>query len=100
DVHGQYGMAAHIYLATQSMDDTYFTNADAEMMIVPQQGRLRVATECGVLVVEPLEICLIPRGMKFKVDLLDGPSRGYVCENYGAYFELPERGPIGANGMA
>jgi len=100
DVHGQYGMAAHIYLATESMEHTYFYDADAEIMIVPQQGRLRVATECGVLLVEPMEICLIPRGLKFRVDLLDGPSRGYVCENYGAAFELPERGPIGANGMA
>jgi homogentisate 1,2-dioxygenase len=100
DVHTQTGMAAHIYLATESMGTTYFYNADAELMIVPQEGRLMISTECGVLQVDPLEICLIPRGMKFKVDLLDGPSRGYVCENYGTYFELPERGPIGANGMA
>ena len=100
DVHGQYGMGAHIYLATESMTDTYLYDADGELMIVPQLGRLRIVTECGVLEVEPQEICVIPRGMKFRVELLDGPSRGYVCENYGSYFELPERGPIGANGMA
>lgn len=100
DVHGQFGMAAHIYVATASMTDTYFYDADGELMVVPQQGRLRVHTECGRLDVAPLEICLIPRGMKFRVELLDGPSRGYVCENYGSYFTLPERGPIGANGMA
>ena len=100
DAHSQYGMAAHIYVATESMTDTYFYNADGELMIMPQQGRLRVITECGPLDVEPLEICLVPRGMKFRVELPDGPSRGYVCENYGSYFALPERGPIGANGMA
>jgi len=100
DVHGQFGMAAHIYVANQSMTDTYCYNADGEFLILPQIGRLRVITECGVLEVEPLELCLIPRGMKFRIELLDGPSRGYVCENYGQYFDLPERGPIGANGMA
>ncbi len=100
DAHMQAGMAAHIYMANESMTNTYFYNADGEMMVVPQEGRLRFATECGVLVVSPGEICVIPRGMKFRVELLDGPSRGYVCENYGVYLEIPERGPIGANGLA
>ena len=100
DAHTQTGMAAHIYMATESMTDTYFYDADGELLLVPQAGRLLVGTECGVLVVAPGEICVIPRGMKFRVDLLDGPSRGYVCENYGSYLELPERGPIGANGLA
>ena len=100
DVHGQFGMAAHIYLATESMTDSYFYDADGELLVMPQEGRLRVITECGSLDVEPMEICVMPRGLKFRVELPDGPSRGYVCENYGSYFELPERGPIGANGMA
>jgi len=100
DAHLQAGMAAHLYMATESMVNTYFYNADGEMLIVPQEGRLRIASECGVLIVEPREICVIPRGMKFRVELFDGPSRGYVCENYGSYLELPERGPIGANGLA
>jgi len=100
DAHTQVGMAAHIYMASASMERTYFTNADGELLVVPQEGRLRFATECGPLEVAPGEICVVPRGMKFRVELLDGPSRGYVCENYGPYFELPERGPIGANGMA
>ncbi len=100
DAHTQTGMAAHLYFAKESMTDTYFYNADGEMLIVPQQGSLRFATECGVLEVAPGEICVIPRAMKFRVDLLDGPSRGYICENYGTYLELPERGPIGANGLA
>ncbi|NNK92686.1 MAG: homogentisate 1,2-dioxygenase [Acidimicrobiia bacterium] len=100
NAHLQAGMAAHVYMATESMDDTYFYNADGEMLIVPQEGRLRFATECGVLEVSPGEICVIPRAMKFRVDLLDETARGYVCENYGTYLTLPERGPIGANGLA
>jgi homogentisate 1,2-dioxygenase len=100
DVHTQTGMAAHIYLANRSMDRTYLYDADGELLIVPQEGTLRVATECGILEVAPREVCLIPRGMKFKVDLVDEIARGYVCENYGAYLTLPERGPIGANGLA
>ncbi|MBT8213783.1 MAG: homogentisate 1,2-dioxygenase [Acidimicrobiia bacterium] len=100
NAHLQAGMAAHVYMATESMDDTYFYNADGEMLIVPQEGRLRFATECGVLEVSPGEICVIPRAMKFRVDLLDDDARGYVCENYGTYLTLPERGPIGANGLA
>jgi len=100
DVHGQFGMAAHVYLANESMTTTAFYDADGELLIVPQQGGLRMVTECGVLEVAPGEICLIPRGMKFRVELIDGTARGYVCENYGAYLQLPERGPIGANGMA
>ncbi len=100
DAHTQTGMATHLYFATESMTNTYFYNADGELLIVPQDGRLRFATECGVLVVSPGEICVIPRGMKFRVDLIDDSARGYICENYGTYLELPERGPIGANGLA
>lgn len=100
DAHTQVGMAAHVYMATESMVDTYFYDADGELLIVPQEGGLRFVTECGVLELTPGEICLIPRAMKFRVELIDGPARGYICENYGAYFALPERGPIGANGMA
>ncbi len=100
DAHTQTGMAAHLYFATESMTNTYFYNADGEMLIVPQEGRLRFSTECGVLDVSPGEICVIPRAMKFRVDLLEGAARGYLCENYGTYLELPERGPIGANGLA
>ena len=70
------------------------------MLIVPQQGRLVITTELGVLDVAPGEIALLPRGVVFKVALPDGPSRGYVCENYGALFRLPELGPIGSNGLA
>jgi homogentisate 1,2-dioxygenase len=69
-------------------------------LLVPQSGALRLATECGLLDVAPGEIALVPRGMKFKVDLVDGPARGYVCENYGPYLRLAERGPVGSDGYA
>ncbi len=100
DVHTQVGMAAHIYFVTAAMTDTYFYDADGELMIVPQQGGLDIFTELGRMHVTPGEIAVIPRGLKFTVAPLDGPSRGYVCENYGATFTLPERGPIGANCLA
>ncbi|MBT8250785.1 MAG: homogentisate 1,2-dioxygenase [Acidimicrobiia bacterium] len=100
NAHTQVGMAAHIYLATESMTDTYFYNADGEFLVVPQEGGLRFVTECGVLLVSPGEIAVMPRGMVYRVELLDDRARGYICENYGTYLELPERGPIGANGLA
>jgi len=100
DVHCQTGIAAHVYLATQSMTSRYFYNADGELLIVPQEGRLEIATECGRLEIAPAEIGVIPRGMKFAVHLLDGKARGFVCENYGSILTLPELGPIGANGSA
>jgi homogentisate 1,2-dioxygenase len=93
-------MAVHLFFASRSMTQTSFFNADGELLIVPQQGRILVFTEMGKLDVGPCEICLVPRGMKFRVEVIDGPARGYVCENYGAKFTLPERGPIGANCLA
>lgn len=100
DARTQCGMAAHVYLATRSMRDEYFYNADGELLIVPQEGSLRICTEFGVIDVEPCECAIIPRGVKIRVELPEGPSRGYVCENYGGAFTLPERGPIGANCLA
>lgn len=94
------GMGVHVYRANRSMGDRYFHNADGEMMIVPQQGDLSIFTELGKLHVRPGEIALLPRGMKFKIDLPAGAVRGYVCENYGAAFRLPELGPIGSQGLA
>jgi len=96
------GMAVHIYAANKSMKMTkrFFYNADGEMLIVPQQGRLTLRTELGILSVTPGEIAVIPRGIRFAADLPDGPSRGYICENYGQPFTLPDLGPIGANGLA
>ena len=100
DAGTQAGMGAHVYLVTRSMEDEYFYNADGEMLLVPQQGELRLWTEFGIIDIEPGEIAVIPRGVKIRVELKDGPARGYLCENYGGAFTLPERGPIGANCLA
>jgi homogentisate 1,2-dioxygenase len=98
DADAQTGMAAHLVLANQSMQRA-LVNADGEMLLVPQQGALHITTELGLMHVAPREVALLPRGMAFKV-AVDGPTRIYVCENYGAAFELPELGPIGSNGLA
>ena len=100
DVGARFGVALHIYRATRPMTDRVFCDADGEMLIVPQEGRLALATEFGRLELGPGEIVLVPRGVKFRVALPEGRARGYVCENYGALFRLPELGPIGANGLA
>ena len=100
DVNTQAGMAAHIYLATASMIDEYFFSADSELLVVPQEGRLRFYTELGVIDLEPQEIAILPRGLVYRVEVVEGPCRGFVCENYGQKFELPGRGPIGANCLA
>ena len=100
DALTQTGMASHVYVFNEDMVDDYFFNADGEMLVVPQHGGVRIRTEMGVMEVEPDEICILPRGMMFKVELMNGPARGYICENYGAKFTLPDRGPIGANCLA
>jgi homogentisate 1,2-dioxygenase len=100
DVATQVGMAVHIYAANRSMADRCFYNADGEMLIVPQQGRARFVTELGIIEASCGEIVVMPRGLRFRVELPDGPSRGYICENYGAMLRLPELGPLGANGLA
>jgi homogentisate 1,2-dioxygenase len=96
----QSGMAVHVYAANASMVERYFYNADGEMLIVPQQGRVRFVTELGIVDANNGEIAIIPRGLRFRVELPDGPSRGYICENYGQALRLPELGPLGANGLA
>ena len=100
DAGAMAGMAASLYFVTKSMVDEVFWNADAEMLFVPQQGALRLRTEFGIIDIAPGEIAVIPRGVKFAVDQRGGPARGYLCENYGGAFTLPERGPIGANCLA
>ncbi len=96
----QSGIGVHLYAANASMQGRYFYDADGELLIVPQQGRLHIETELGVLDIEPQEIAVIPRGVRFRVELPDGLSRGYVCENFGAFLRLPDLGPIGSNGLA
>ncbi|MEO8161835.1 MAG: homogentisate 1,2-dioxygenase, partial [Arenimonas sp.] len=94
------GIGIHLYVANQSMQGRYFYNADAEMLFVPQEGRLRLATELGVLELEPQEIGVVPRGVRFRVELVDKQARGYLLENFGQLLRLPELGPIGSNGLA
>ncbi len=100
DSHTHTGAAIHIYAANRSMSERFFFNADGELLIVPQLGRLILRTEMGILDVAPGEIAVIQRGIKFRVELPDGTARGYICENYGQLFRLPDLGPIGANGLA
>lgn len=94
------GVGIHLYAANRDMAGRWFCNADGEFLIVPQLGRLRIETELGVLEVEPQQIAVIPRGIRYRVALPDGQARGYVCENFGALFKLPDLGPIGSNGLA
>jgi homogentisate 1,2-dioxygenase len=100
DASARLGVALHCYFANRPMGTRAFSDADGELLIVPQEGRLLVRTELGPLEAAPGEIALIPRGIKFAVDLPDRTARGYVCENYGSFFRLPELGPIGSNGLA
>jgi len=100
DAMAQAGMGIHLYAANRSMHERYFYCADGELLFIPQQGELLLRTECGHLHLRVGEIAVIPRGMKFAVDLLTDTARGYLAENYGAPLTLPERGPVGANGYA
>ncbi|MFG2875755.1 homogentisate 1,2-dioxygenase [Streptomyces sp. NPDC048337] len=94
------GMAIHLYAANADMTDRVFSDSDGELLIVPERGGLLLRTEFGLLAARPGEVALVPRGVRFRVELLEDGARGYVCENYGQPFELPNLGPIGANGLA
>jgi len=100
DSFAQAGIAVHIYACNKGMGDRFFYNADGEMLIVPERGRIGILTEMGAIQVGPGSIAVLPRGLKFRVELGDPQARGYVCENYGQHFRLPELGPIGSNGLA
>jgi homogentisate 1,2-dioxygenase len=100
DAEAQAGMASHLAFVTRSMVREHFFDADGELLVVAQQNKLRFRTEFGAIEIEPGEVCVIPRGVIFRVELIDGPARAYVCENYGGTFALPDRGPIGANCLA
>jgi homogentisate 1,2-dioxygenase len=94
------GVAVHLYAANKDMTDRVFVDADGELLFVPQSGRLQLLTELGRIDIAPGQIALVPRGVKFRALLPDGEARGYVAENHGALFRLPDLGPIGANGLA
>ena len=94
------GCAVHAYRATKGMDGRVLVDADGELMIIPQHGAVELQTELGRVEVAPGSIGVVPRGIRFRVQLAEGEARGYVAENYGAPFRLPELGPIGSNGLA
>jgi homogentisate 1,2-dioxygenase len=94
------GSAVHLYAAMRSMDNRYFMNNDGDLLIVPQEGRLQIRTEFGTINLEPSEIAVVQRGIKFQVNLPEGKARGYVCEIYGKHLVLPYLGPIGSSGLA
>src|SRR5215469_7938692 len=94
------GVAIHIFTANKSMTDRFFYSADGELLFAPQLGRLALHTELGIVEISPGEIAVVPRGIKFRVALLEKQARGYVLENYGQPLRLPDLGPIGANGLA
>jgi homogentisate 1,2-dioxygenase len=94
------GCGIYLFAANRSMQRRFFYDADGELLVVPQQGTLMLDTELGRLRLNPLEIAVIPRGLRFRAELPDGAARGYVCENFGAPFKLPDLGPIGSNGLA
>ncbi len=100
DANTQIGIGIHLYSANKDMENRYFCNADGELLFVPEKGELTARTELGLLHVKPGEILVIPRGIKFQINPMGEPIRGYLCENYGSPFTLPERGPVGANGFA
>ena len=100
DIAALAGMAAHVYRANAPMTDKVFYDADGELLLMPQAGRLKLVTELGLLDLKPGELGVIPRGVRFRAELPDGEARGYVLENYGALLRLPELGPIGTNGLA
>jgi homogentisate 1,2-dioxygenase len=99
-IAGNDGVGIHIYAANRSMEGRYFYDADGELLLVPERGALTIRTELGIVDIKPGEIAVIPRGTKFRVELVDADARGYVCENFGALLRLPDLGPIGANGLA
>lgn len=94
------GVAVHVYAANADMDRRVFFDADGELLFIPQAGRLALLTELGRIDIAPGQIALVPRGVRFRALLPDGQARGYVAENHGALFRLPDLGPIGANGLA
>jgi len=93
------GVAVHVYAANRDMERV-FVDADGELLFIPQSGRLELFTELGRIAIAPGQIALIPRGVRFRASLPDGEARGYVAENHGSLFRLPDLGPIGANGLA
>jgi homogentisate 1,2-dioxygenase len=91
---------AYLYQCNKTMEKRYFCNRDGEMLFVPYAGKIRLHTEFGILTISAGHIAVIPRGVFFRVELLDEIAAGYVCENGATPLTLPQLGAIGANGLA
>jgi homogentisate 1,2-dioxygenase len=100
DPEAQTGLNFYVYAFSKNNPNTFFYSADGEWVFVPVEGQLLIKTELGNMAVDPREIAVVPRGLRFQVELVGSQARGYVCENMGAAFRLPDLGPIGANGLA
>jgi homogentisate 1,2-dioxygenase len=100
NMHAHAGSAIHLYGINESMQDEYYYNSDADLLFIPQDGGLILKTECGIIDIDPLEIAVIQRGIKFQVQLKGDSAKGYLCENYGSHFVIPDKGPIGSHGLA
>ena len=104
-----YSFDADMMASTDDGVNTHMYNSDGDLLIVPQVGSLHLLTELGRLIVHPAEICVIPRGIVFSVNIhrtdsesstLKAAARGYILEIFKGHFALPELGPIGSNGLA
>ncbi|KPF80156.1 homogentisate 1,2-dioxygenase [alpha proteobacterium AAP81b] len=100
DPEAHSGVTVATWACTKSMGNQAFFSADGEMLLIPEAGGLLVTTEMGRFTLDPLEIAVIPRGLRYQVALTGSHSRGYLVENHGAPFRLPDLGPIGSNGLA
>lgn len=82
------GMAIYVYSANKSMIRECFYSSDGDFLIVPHSGTLYIKTNFGKLKVSPKEICVIPRGVKFAVEVVEN-VKGWVTECFGNHFTLP-----------
>lgn len=102
DANTKTGLAIRLYAISKDMQpNTVFSSLDGDMLIIPQAGgSLDIQTELGKLLVRPNEIAVIPRGVRHRITLPNGPTRGYICELFQGHFRLPELGPIGSCSLA
>jgi len=101
NAHLHVGGAIHTYGFGASTElAPVFVNTDAEMLFVPQLGRVELQTELGPLAVEPGHIGVVPRGIKVRVSTAAKLASGWLHENYGQAFTLPDPGITGPNTSA
>ncbi|KAH9874017.1 hypothetical protein IAQ61_004645 [Plenodomus lingam] len=96
------GLALYVYMINSSMERRAFCNADGDFLICAQLGTLDIVTEMGKIFLQPGEICVIQRGIRFCMNLAPDTkvARGYITEVWGSMWELPDLGPLGGHGLA